>query len=101
MRVITEEAGEGTAITYDASATGLLIACPGKLEVGTLVQLRFRVTGEEPERSVAGRVVRLDPPEEGDDGPWRYRMAVAFDEPQPGLEGALRVEAEDEAEDEA
>lgn len=98
LRVVTEEGEEGTAITYDVSTVGLLMACPGSLELGRSVQLRFRVSPDEPEeRAIRGTIVRLEPREEGDDGPWRHRMAVRFDQPQHELEAALRSEAEGEA----
>lgn len=97
MLVVTDGGDEGTAITYDVSAAGLLMASPGRLEVGSRVELRFRVSADEgQDRSIRARVVRLEPREAGDDGPWRYRMAVQFDEPHPELEGALRIEAEDD-----
>jgi hypothetical protein len=98
MRVVADGGDEATAITYDVSASGLLMACPGKLDVGARVELRFRVTSAEAEeRVIVGRVVRLEPREDGDDGPWRYRMAVQFDAPQPELEGVLRAESEESA----
>lgn len=88
MTVVTDGGEEGTAITYDASASGVSMACPGRLEVGQHVELRFRVEHDEPERAIGARVLRVDEnPEEH--GLWRYRMAVQFDEAQPELEGVL------------
>ena len=93
MTVRTREGEEGTAITYDVSATGLLMACPGPLDVGASIHLSFRVGADDPTREIAARVLRVEPrPDE--QGPWRFRMAVEFDEAQPDLEGALIAHAE-------
>ncbi|HJL14859.1 MAG TPA: PilZ domain-containing protein [Sandaracinaceae bacterium LLY-WYZ-13_1] len=95
MTVVTEEGDEGTAITFDVSAGGLLMACPGRLEVGTPVTLRFKISGDDAEeRRIAAEVVRVEPGFD-EEGPWRFRMAVRFAAPQPDLEGVLREHAED------
>lgn len=94
MTVVTDDGQEGTAITFDVSATGLLMACPGALELDSHVTLRFRVSEDDPEeRHIGGRIVRVEPHEHVE-GPWRHRMAVTFDEPHPELEGLLQREAE-------
>lgn len=94
MTVRTPEGEEGTAITYDVSATGLLMACPGELAVGAVIHLSFRVGADDPPREIAARVLRVEPrPDE--EGPWRFRMAVEFAEAQPDLEGVLAARAED------
>ncbi len=90
MTVVTDDGAEGTAITFDASTTGLSIACPGSLEIGAHVQLRFRLTEQAEERAIGGRVVRVEQ-HTGEHGLWRFRMAVQFDEPQPELEGLLEA----------
>jgi PilZ domain-containing protein len=93
MSVLTESGAEGTAITYDVSAGGLLMACAGRLEVGTRVTLHFRVgSGDPPERAIAASIVRVDENAE-DDGLWRFRMAVQFDAPEPDLEAVLIAES--------
>jgi len=94
MTVVTDEGEEGTAITYDVSATGLLMACPGSLDVGAHVTLQFHVTDASETRTVGAKIVRNEPNEEGDAGPWRYRMAVEFDQAQADLEGLVEAEAQ-------
>ena len=95
ITVVTDDGQEGTAITYDVSSTGLLMACPGRLETGVHLTLRFRIDPDTPERAVRGSVVRVeDRPDE--DGPWRHRLAVDFDEPQPDLQGLLEAAAAEE-----
>lgn len=92
--VVTASGDEGTAITFDVSASGLLMACPGRLEIGEHVQLRFRVSEDDTEeRSIGASILRVEE-NPGEAGPWRFRMAVQFDEPQPDLEGLLEIRAE-------
>lgn len=93
MSVVTGSGDEGTAITFDVSTSGLLMACAGRLAVGERVQLRFRIAEDDDERSIAASILRVE--ESADEiGPWRFRMAVQFDEPQPDLEGLLETSGE-------
>lgn len=91
MTVVTDDGGKGTAITFDVSATGVLMACPGELKLGSRVTLRFTLSTEDEERVVSGTVRRaeLNP----GDARWRHRLAVEFDEPHPELEALLEAEA--------
>lgn len=91
MTAVTDDGQEGTAISFDVSATGLLLAAAGKLDVGTHVTLKFTVNEGDEERSVTGRVVRVEPHAEA---PWKHRMAIEFDEPHPELEGLLKSESD-------
>lgn len=91
MTVVTDAGEEGTAITYDVSSTGLLMACPGGLEAGAHVTLKFTISDAGEAREVPATILRLEANEPGDTGPWRYRMAVAFDEPHPELEALLKA----------
>lgn len=92
MTVVTDDGEEGTAITFDASVSGLLMACGGALPAGSHVTLKFTLHAEGTERSVGARVVRVEE-QSFDSGPWRYRMAVEYDEPHPALEGLIKAEA--------
>lgn len=69
------------------------MACPGRLAVGDRVELRFRVRQEEEERSLGASILRVEE-NVGEEGPWRFRMAVRFDEPHPELEGILELSSE-------
>ena len=93
MTVVTEAGDEGTAITYDVSSGGLLMACPGALDVGARVTLRFKIEEEDEERVIGASILRLEP-NPGGETPWRFRMAVQFDEPHPELEALLAHHAE-------
>ena len=95
MTVVTDAGEIGTAITYDVSSTGLLMACPGSLDAGSHVTLKFKVSDEAEETVVPATIIRLEENEEGDAGPWRYRMAVNFDEPQPALESLVQAESDE------
>ena len=88
VTIVTDDGEEGTAITSDVSATGLLMKCPGRLSVGAHVTLRFKLDAEDTARAMGAKVVRSDDGGEAE-APWRYWMAVEFDEPQPELEGLL------------
>lgn len=92
MTVVTEDGGEGTAITFDVSSTGVLMACPGELAVGSKVTLRFTLSTEDEERVLAGTVRRTELNPEGD-ARWRHRLAVEFDDPHPELESLIEAEA--------
>ena len=91
MTVVTDAGEEGTAITFDASTNGLLMGCVGSLAVGAHVTLRFSLGGEREAREVAatvGRVQELT----GGAGPWRFRMAVEYDDAHPELEALIQAE---------
>jgi hypothetical protein len=96
MTVVTHDGQEGTAITYDVSSTGVLMACPGRLERGARVTLRFRIDPDTPERSIVGAIVRIEE-QPDEEGPWRYRMAVDFETAQPDLQGLLEAAAREQA----
>lgn len=85
------EAGDerGIAVSYDVSSGGLLVACPGRVEIGAEVSVTFRIARDGESRTVKGRVVRVEknPPEV--DARWKYRLAVEFLEPQPEVEALL------------
>ena len=98
-----ESQEEAFAISYDVSSSGLLLACPGKLEPGTRVRIRIHAVDPDeaedrdkvgdPEEPVMAsgeilRVTEADPTQFA--GPWRYQMAVRFAEPVPWLEEVLK-----------
>ncbi|MGE0786121.1 MAG: PilZ domain-containing protein [Sandaracinaceae bacterium] len=93
MTVSTEDGQEATGISFDVSASGLLMACVGALDVGTRVRLTFRIENDAGQpHVVSGTVRRVEPHA---DGPWRHRMAVEFDAPRPELEATLKTEADE------
>ncbi|MFK7988772.1 MAG: PilZ domain-containing protein [Sandaracinaceae bacterium] len=88
---------ETTAITYDVSASGVLMACPSDVAPGTGLRLCFQLKLDAPPRDIDAVVLRCEPT---DDllGPWQRRLAVQFEEPQPDLEAILVAASEDGAE---
>jgi hypothetical protein len=79
--------GRVWAVCRDASAGGILISGTEGLNVGDLVKVIFRVSPEDRDRSLAGRIVRVEKPDE--DNPravWTCRMAIEFIEPDAALQ---------------
>jgi hypothetical protein len=87
---LTAGGTEVWAVARDAAAGGILISSAGALDVGTEVALTFRVAPDDPnERTVRGKVVRLEPHKYDGGGAWPHRMAVEFAEPLPELEAVF------------
>lgn len=87
ITVANGSGGEGTAISYDVSSGGLLMACPGRVEPGAEIIVKFRIRGDGPEQIARGRVVRVE--ENQPEGPWRWRIAVGFEDDVPEIEALL------------
>ncbi|GAB4210013.1 MAG: hypothetical protein OHK0013_30120 [Sandaracinaceae bacterium] len=85
------EDGTAIAVSYDVSTGGLLMATGGKVDVGTELTVSFRTSVDAPENRVKGHVVRVERNPPSVDSRWRYRLALAFDEPQPEIEALLRA----------
>jgi len=94
MTVVTDDGEEGTAITFDVSATGILMACAGSLDVGAHVTLVFVLSHEGTTRKVGAKIIRVEPQDDAA-GPWRFHMAVEYDEPHPELEGLVKAEQQE------
>lgn len=93
MNLRTADGDEGTAITFDASPEGLLMASVKPLPIGTSITLCFKLPQELEERRVAAEVVRVMENEQAP-GPWLYKMAVKFAAPDPELKPLLESAAE-------
>jgi hypothetical protein len=95
VQVTSETVTEGMAVSHDTSLTGMLINVATQLAVGTEVTLAFRVPPDHPsEHRVKGKILRVTPNTDDPYGLWPQRMAVEFDEPQPGIEASVREQAE-------
>ncbi len=66
------------AVCRDASAGGILITGSDRLCVGDRVTLTFRVTADGTERTLSGRIVRVESPDDNPRAVWPYRMAIEF-----------------------
>lgn len=77
--------GEGTpklAVMQDASETGLRLLTHTRVEPGDHVEVALQISAER-RLEVAGAVARVELLEPG--GPWRFRLGVALDAPNPAL----------------
>jgi hypothetical protein len=77
------------AVCKDVSAGGILISGSDRLGVGDEVTLSFRVSPEMEERRVAGRIVRVEPPDPKPRAIWPHRMAIEFLEPDVTLQSSF------------
>lgn len=85
---IDAQARKVFAVCQDASAGGILISGSDELTVGDCVTVRFRTSIDDPEeRSIAGRIVRVEPVDDDPRSVWPHRMAIEFAEPVIELEG--------------
>jgi hypothetical protein len=90
LPVRVEELAEGMAVTHNASDRGVLLVSASTLALGAAVTIRFQIPNEAAEqRTVHGRVVRVEPNRDDPDGVWRHQLAVEFDETVPELEAML------------
>jgi hypothetical protein len=85
--VAVEIEGQGKTarfgVTRDASSGGMLVATPSRFDVGTELTLRLHDTnGPQPDAAVKAIVVRVDETDLNSDEPWRYRLAVRFEDPE-------------------
>lgn len=72
-------------ISRDTSATGMLLATPSRFEIGEELALTVYF-GLKEQRSVRGRVIRVETNPLYSTEPWRYRLALAYLEPSPELQ---------------
>jgi hypothetical protein len=84
--VAVEIEGQGKTsrfgVTRDASGGGLLVATPSRFDVGTELTLRLHDTAGKEAAAVKATVVRVDETDVRSDEPWRYRLAVRFEDPE-------------------
>ena len=78
-------------VVHNLSAAGLLLATPSRFVLGQTLDLKFRVTMGEEQRSVRGTITRLS---EAWEQAFPRRVAVRFDQQLPELEGLFDGHAE-------
>jgi hypothetical protein len=66
------------------------MAAGGSVEVGTELTVTFQVQRDGAPKRVSGRVVRVERNPENVDSRWRFKLALAFAEPQPEIEALVR-----------
>jgi hypothetical protein len=77
------------AVCKDASAGGILISGSEGLSVGDVVKVSFRVSPDSGERVLAGRIVRVEQPDDNPRAVWSHRMAIEFIEPDATLQSSF------------
>ena len=83
-------------ITRDVSEVGVLLVSAAEPTEGASVELTLSFPNDEQaERTVKGKIVRVQDNEQDQDGLWRFRVAVEFaervDELEPFLEELSRI----------
>jgi hypothetical protein len=82
----TPEGRTSSAVSRDASATGLLLLTRANLEAGSTLKLHVvRMDQTAPPITVAGRVVRSEPLDDEERLVWTRKLAVALDNPPQEL----------------
>ena len=82
----TEEGRTTSAVSRDASATGILLLTRANVDAGSTIKLHVvRMDQSAPPITVAGRVVRSEPLDEDERLVWTRKLAVALDNPPPEL----------------
>jgi hypothetical protein len=74
------------AVCNDVSASGILISGSTQLHVGDVVTVSFRVSPEGPDRTLSGRIVRVEPLDDDPRTVWPHRMAIEFIEADATLQ---------------
>jgi hypothetical protein len=92
---VTLDAGTRSAhaICKDASQHGLRIASNAAIEVGSMVTVTLRVAHDSADKSVVGRIVRIEPSAAAA-AAWPYMLAIEFEEPVPELGRFLASQSE-------
>jgi PilZ domain len=81
------------AITRDASTTGMCVGTPTRLEVGQALEVTLRLNGGAgPQRTVTGRVLRVESNSATRNQLWRFVTAIEFDAVQPELGSLVAAE---------
>lgn len=94
----TESGKVRSAVTEDASTTGLLLLTRARLQPGQRVKLRIFLGPDKTPREASGRVVRNEPLDPEESSLWREKVAVALDEPVPDVARTLAELAAKQAE---
>ena len=77
-------------ISRDLSEVGVLMVAAAKPEVGAKVSMTIAIPGHEDEgRQVTGTIVRVADNDADQEGLWRHKVAVEFDERLDQLEPLL------------
>ncbi len=83
------------AVGHDMSQTGSLMVTSDERKVGEEIKLFVRIPPDsDSEHLICARVIRCEVNDADPNGLWPYRIAVAFEQPEPELEELLRSHSE-------
>lgn len=91
MKLDSDDAQVGVAVSRNVSDRGVLMATADDLTVGSTVNVTFQPARDAEERTVEGVIVRCEENVDDRDGLWPYRVAVQFDEPLTELQTELKT----------
>jgi hypothetical protein len=81
----------GVALAHNVSQAGILVAARKLIEVGSAVKLSLHVDPERQQpRELEGRIVRMVRNSADPEGLWPYKLAIAFEDPDPELVALVR-----------
>ena len=76
----------GIGLTHNVSQEGILLATHKLIEVGSPVKLTLHVDPDrQAPRELDGRIVRMVRNSADPQGLWPYKLAIAFEDPDPEL----------------
>jgi hypothetical protein len=77
-------------ISRNLSEAGVMMVAAAEPEVGAVVTMTIVIPNDEAgEREIRGTIVRVEPNVADQEGLWRHRVAVAFEDRIEGLEPLL------------
>ncbi len=80
------------ALNHNISVAGMLVAVSTKLEIGAVIEVTFHLPHDGSEqRTLRGKVVRVEDNSDDPDGLWPYRMAFSFDDVDSDLIAGLEA----------
>ena len=88
VEVTDDEGGKLLAVSHDVSESGVRFVSPVKAEVGAHVELSLHFP-DRTQRTVQGRVVRIERNPDDPDGAFPHRVAVAYEGRVAGLDEIL------------
>lgn len=91
----TPEGRTTSAVSRDASASGILLLTRANIDAGSVVKLHVvRMDQSAPPITVSGKVVRSEPLDEDERLVWTRKLAVALDNPPQELVDEMEVFAQ-------
>ncbi|MGZ3419676.1 MAG: PilZ domain-containing protein [Polyangiales bacterium] len=88
----TKDGRVRSAVSRDASATGLLLLTRGELTAGETVKLHILRADQNAEPiQASGKVIRSEPLDEEEALIWRHKLAIALEDPPEALIDEMKL----------